>query len=149
MSVASVSIDRTSLSKSALVISDDGAVYRFTEDGVGIIVQSVRVTTAPDSVNVSGSEIVAFAKAATSLPLEFHVIGSSSADLASKVADLEEAFYRLDYPLTRVVDGVSSTWSGGPCALVPKRGAVDSGVLARHFETYSVTIPLPNPNPVA
>lgn len=149
MSVASVSIDRTSLSKAALVISDDGAVYRFTEAGVGHVVQAVRVTTAPDSINVDGSEVIAFSKAATSLPLEFHVFGSSSADLASKVAELEEAFYRLAYNVTRTVDGVAVTYSGGPCALVPVRGNVDSGVQAAFFETYAVTIPFPNPNAVA
>lgn len=141
-----MTIDRTSLGKAALVIADDGATYRFTEDGVGYVVQSVRTTKAPDSINVDGSEIVAFARESTGLPLEFHVIGASSAAVAAAVAELEEAFYRLDYPVTRSVDGVSRTWSGGPCALVPKRGSTDSGVVAAHFDTFTVTIPFPNPN---
>lgn len=146
MSVASVSIDRTSLTKAALVISDDGATYRFTDVGVGHVVQSVRVSTAPDSINVDGSEVVGFSRAATSLPLEFYVIGATSAAVAAAVAELEEAFYRLEYPVTRTVDGVAVTYSGGPCALVPTRASVDSGVVAAHFETYGVTIPFPNPN---
>jgi hypothetical protein len=146
MSTASVTIDRTSLSLPDLVISDDGATYRLTEDGVGYVVQSVRVTTAPDSADVDGSEIIGFAREATSLSLEFHVIGASSAAVAASVAALEAAFYRLEYDVTRTVDGVSTTWSGGPCALRPKRGAVDSGVVAAHFDTFAVTIPFPNPN---
>lgn len=146
MSLASVSIDRTALGKPPLVIASDGTTFRLTEEGVGQIVRSVRVTYAPDSINVDGSEPISFAREATSMPLEFHVIGASSAAVAASVAEVEEAVYRLDYPVTRTVDGVSVLWSGGPCALVPKRGVVDSGVLAQHFETYAVTIPLPNPH---
>jgi hypothetical protein len=146
VSTASVTIDRTSLGKAPLVIADDGTTYRFTEDGVGYVVQSVRITTAPDSADVDGSEIVAFSRDATALPLEFHVFAATSADLADAVGELEEAFYRLTYPVTRAVDGVSVTYAGGPCALVPKRSAVDAGVVAAHFDTFSVTIPLPNPN---
>lgn len=148
---ASITIDRTSLSKADLVISDvggsvAGATVRLTEGGVGNVVQSVRVTTAPDSVNVDGSEIIAFSRAATALPLEFDIYADTSADVAAAVVELEEAFYRLDYPVTRTVDGVAKTWSGGPCALVPKAGSVDSGDLAAHIETFTVTIPFPNPN---
>lgn len=142
---ASVTIDRSSLSKSDLVISDTSTTLRFTENGVGYVVQSVRTTTMPDSVDVNGSEVVAFARDATSLTLEFHVLGASSAAVAATVADLEEAFFRLDYPVTRVVDGVSATYSGAPCALRPVRDAVDSGVVAQHFDTFAVTIPFPNP----
>lgn len=146
MSGASVSVDRSSLELDPLVISDDGPVFRLTEDGIGQVVQSVRLVTAPDSVDVDGSEIVAFSREATSLPLEFHIFGSSSADLAAKVAEVEAAFYRLTYPVTRAVGGVAMTWGGGPCALVPKRATVDSAISAAHFETFSVTIPFPNPN---
>lgn len=145
MSIASVTIGRSSLSKSDLVISNDGSTYRFTEDGVGRVIQAVRVTYAPESIDIDGSQPIGFAREATALPLEFHVIGASSSAVASAVAELEEALYRLDYPVTWAVDGVTATYGGGPCALVPKRAAVDSGVLAAHFETYSVTIPIPNP----
>lgn len=146
MSGASVSIDRTSLELDPLVIADDGAVFRLTEDGVGQVVQSVRVTTAPDSGGVDGSEIVEFSREATSLPVQFHIFGTSAADLAAKVAEVETALYRLAYPVTRSVGGAARTWYGGPCALVPIRATVDSGVAASHFETFSVTIPFPNPN---
>lgn len=143
---ASVSIDRTSLGKDPLVIADDGAVYRFTEDGVGYVVQSVEVTTAPDSRDMDGSEVIAFRKVATSLPLEFHVIAASRADLIDAIAEVEEALYRLTFPVTRTVDGSAKTYAGSPCALVPKRASEDSGVLAAHFDTFTVTIPFPNPN---
>lgn len=146
MSTAEVRISRASLSESALTITDDGSIYRFTEDGVGYVVQSVRVSMAPDSINVDGSEVIGFAREATSLFLEFHVIGTSASDLASKVADMEDALYRLDYEVTRTVDDVADTYLGGPCALVPKRAVVDSGVLPRFFDTFTVTIPFPNPH---
>jgi hypothetical protein len=150
VSDASVSIDRSDMAgtPAALVIADDGTDYRFTEEGVGYVVQSVRVATAPDSADVDGSEVIAFARNATGLPLEFHVIGSSAADLASKIAEVEAALYRLDYPVTRDVEGVAKTYSGGPCALTPKRGTYDSGLLGRFFDTFAVTIPFPNPNSI-
>jgi hypothetical protein len=148
VSVISVSIDRSDMSGSPapLVISDDGAVYRFTQDGLGYVVQSVRTTFMPDSIDVDGSEPLAFAREATSLALEFYVIGTSTADLAAKVADMEDALYRLSYPVTRTVDGVAKTYAGAPCALIPKRGSLDSGVQAAYFDTFSVVIPFPNPN---
>lgn len=149
MSIASVSIDRSSLSLAPLVVSDDGPTYRFTEDGVGYVVQSVRTLTMPDSADVDGSEIIGFSREATALALEFHIFGASAAAVAASVAEWETALFRLDYPVTRTVDGVSVTYSAGPCALRPARSSVDSGVTAAHFDTFRVTIPLPNPNPVA
>lgn len=146
MSTAAVSIDRASLSLAPLVISDDGAVFRLTEDGVGYVVQSVRTTTMPDSADVDGSEVLAFAREATGLTVEFHIFGASSAAVAASLAELEDALYRLDYPVTRTVDGVASTWSGAPCAPRPSRSSVDAGMVAAHFDTFSVTIPFPNPN---
>jgi len=148
VSVISVSIDRSDMpgAPAPLVISDDGAVYRFTEDGLGYVVQSVRTTTMPDSVDVDGTEIVAFAREATSLPLEFHVLAASTSALAAAVTALEDALYRLSYPVTRTADGVAKTYAGSPCALVPKRGSLDSGVSAAHMDTFTVVIPFPNPN---
>lgn len=148
MSTVSVSIDRTSMSLAPLVISDDGAVYRFTEDGLGYVVTSVRVTSMPDSVDVDGSEPVTFSREATGLPLRFHVQGTSTATLHTAVAALEAALFRLRYEVTRTVDGVSTTYEGGPAALSPVRSFVDHGVLAAHFDTFAVTIPFFNPNPV-
>lgn len=148
MSLASVTIDRSDMAgtPAPLVISDDSSDYRLTENGMGYVVQSVRMTTAPPSRFVDGEVVTGYAREATELPLEFYVIGTSSADVATKVAAMEEALYRLGYPVTRMVDGVSVAYSGGPCALKPVRAAVDSGVLAQHFDTFAVTIPLPNPN---
>lgn len=148
MSAVSVSIDRTSLGKAALVISDDGATYQFTEDGVGYVVTAIRTTTMPDSADVDGTEILTFAKDATALPLRFHVHGASTAEVRTAVADLEEALYRLSYEVTYTVDGVAATFECGPAALVPVRSSVDSGVVDAHFDTFAVTLPIPNPNPV-
>ena len=148
MSTISVSIDRTSLGKAPLVVSDDGTVYRFTDQGFGYVVQSIRTTSMPDSADVDGTEVLTFAREATGLPLEFYIFGATTADVAAGLAEWEEALYRLDYPVTRTEDGVSKTWSGGPAALTPVRSNVDSGVLAAHFDTFAVTIPFPNPNGV-
>lgn len=148
MSTASVSIDRTSLGKAPLVIADDGAVFRFTDNGVGYVVQSVRVSTMPDSIDVDGSEPIAFTREATSLPLEFYIQGASTAEVEASLAELEEALFRLSYPVTRTVDGGSKTYSGGPTAPTPIRSSVDAGVLAAHFDTVAVSIPFYNPNGV-
>lgn len=131
-----------------LVIADDGAIFRLTADGVGYVVQSVRLVVAPDSDSVDGSEVVSFSRDASALPVEFHVIGGSAAEVAASVAEIEDALYRISFPVTRTVRGVAATYQGGPCALVPKRGSVDSGVAAANFDTFSVTIPFPNPNAV-
>jgi hypothetical protein len=77
------------------------------------------------------------------------VWADSSAALAAAVAEVEEALYRLDYPVTRTVDGVSATYSGAPCLPAPVRAAALSGVVAAHFETFSVSIPFPNPHPIS
>ena len=154
MSTASVSIDRSDMTGALapLVITDDGSVamgsgvvLRFTDDGVGYVVQSVRVTTMPDSADVNGSEPVTFAREATGLPLSFYIIGPSSAVVDAARIEVEDALFRLSYPVTRTVDGVTHTYAGGPCALTPVRSSVDPGVVAAHFDTFSVTIPFFNP----
>lgn len=149
MSTVTVSIDRTSLGKEPLVIADDGEVYQFTDSGVGYVTKTVRTEMLPDSRAIDGSEVLSYALEATALPLEFHVWADSSAGLAAAVAELEEALYRLDYPVTRTVDGVSQAWSGAPCLPTPSRASVLSGVVAQHFDTFSVSIPFPNPHPIS
>lgn len=148
MSLAAVAIDRSSLSKEPLVIASDGEVFRLTEDGVGEIVQSVRIALAPPSNNVDGDEATGYSRGATALPLEFHIIGASTSAVMASVAEVEEALYRLAYPVSRLTDGVVVTYMGGPCALVPKRAVKDSAVLAAHFETYAVAIPFLSPHPL-
>lgn len=149
---ASVSIDRSDMtgSPAPIVITDDGsvtstsgAVFRFTDAGVGYVVDSVTFATMPDSGDVTGSEIISFKREATSLPLEFYVIGSSSAVVAAGLAEIADALFRLNYPVTRTVDGVAKTYGGGPCAPAPIRSSVDPGVVAAHFDTFAVTIPIP------
>jgi hypothetical protein len=148
-----VSIDRSSMAgaPAPLVITDDGsatstsgAVFRFTDNGVGYVVKSVRTTTMPDSADANGTEVVSFSLEPTSLPLEFYVIGSSSAVVDAGLAEIADALFRLDYPLTRTVDGVAHTYRGGPCAPAPIRSSVDAGVVAAHFDTFAVTIPIPS-----
>lgn len=154
MSTASVSIDRSDMdgAPAPLVITDDGsatstsgAVFRFTDEGVGYVVQSVSTTTMPDSADTNGSEIVSFRLEATSLPLAFYIMGASSAVVEAGLSELADALFRLDYAVTRTVDGVTKTYRGGPCAPAPIRASVDAGVVAAHFDTFAVTIPFPNP----
>jgi hypothetical protein len=76
-------------------------------------------------------------------------MADTSAALDAARIEVENALFRLSYPVTRTVDGVAQTYSGGPCALVPVRASVDHGVVAAHFDTFSVTIPFYNPNPVS
>lgn len=132
----------------SLTVSDDtSGSYVFTDSGLGHVIHAVRLDTSPLTRAVDGVEYASFSRDAAALTLEFHIKGTSIADVYAKRDLWNAALFQLDYPVVHTVDGVSTTYSGGPCLLTPIRPNVDSGVMAQHFETYTVTIPFPNPNP--
>lgn len=144
MSTASVSIDRTSLSLSALVIADDGATYQLGMDGLGEPNMTHRTTSMPDSQDVVGSEPVSAVKEATSLPLTVIIKGSSSAALKTAVTALTDALSQFTFTATVTVDGQSDVWTCSPASWA-RSTAVQPGEVAQFFKVLTVTIPLPNP----
>lgn len=140
MSVVSVSVDRTSLSLPALVFDDDGPTFRLTEQGLGRPGITWRRTSAPDSINVHGTEYVGAAKEQSSLPLEVGVYAASTAALDAACAELEDSLSQFSYVVTVTEDGVSKVWSAGPADM--SSGIVDSGDVPAHIRTYAVSIPV-------
>lgn len=144
MSTASVSIDRTSLSLSALVIADDGATYQLGKDGLGEPNMTWRITSMPDSNDIHGSEPVTAVKEATSLPLTVIVKAASSAALKTATTALTDALSQFAYTATVTVDGQSDVWQCSPASWA-RSNAVQPGEVAQFFKVLTVTIPLPNP----
>lgn len=146
MSTASVSIDRSSLSLSPLLLTDDSPTYRLTDNGLGEPGFTWRETLMPDSGDVRGSELIAAVLERSSLPLEVLVMGSTSADLKTSVLALRDAVWQFSYATTVTVDGQSDTWAGcGPAAWSLSDGKVDHSHVAQFFRVYTITIPLYDP----
>lgn len=142
MSTATVSIDRSALSLSPLVIADDGATYRLTERGLGRPGVTWRMGAMPDSADVHGTEYISAAKEQSSLPLEVAVTASTTSALSAAVVALEAAVSQFSYDVTVTVDGVGRTWSCGPASYASANGAFDAGMVAAHFDVLSITIPV-------
>ena len=148
MSIATVSIDRSSLpgSLSPLLITDDGATYRLTQDGLGEPGITWRETLMPDSADVRGSELIAAVPERSSLPLEVIIMASSSAALRTARNALRDAVWQFSYPMTVTVDGQSETWAGcGPAAWALSNSKVDHSHVAQFFEVRTIVIPLYDP----
>ena len=137
----SVSIDRTSLSLSALVITDlPGATYRLPEDGMGRPAIAQRRTYAGNSAWLNGSTLISATKEQASLPLVIYTEAASSATLDTQMTALEAALGQFVYNVTVTVDGVAKVWRGDPADI--SWGEVDSGLVRAKMCRASVTIPV-------
>lgn len=141
MSTVTVSIDRTSLSLSALSITDDGATYQISQDGLSRPGVTWRMAAVPNSADTHGTEYVAAAKEQTSIPLEVIVKAASSAALNTAVEALLDALSQFSFDVTVTVDGVAKTWAASPASWAPKAAAGPAQV-AQHFEVLTVSIPV-------
>ena len=141
MSTVTVSVDRTSLSLSALAITDDGSTYQIGLDGLGRPGRVWRFTDMPPSSDAHGTEHVAAVLEETTLPLEVIVKAASSSALNTAVDALFAALSQFAYDVTVTVDGVAKTWSAAPAAVAPK-AAIGPGQVAQFFEVFTVTIPV-------
>jgi hypothetical protein len=141
MSTITVSIDRTSLSLSALAATNDGATYQIAQDGLGDPGITWRKSTMPDSDDIHGSEYVAAAKEQTSIPLEVIVKAASSSALKTARDALFAALSQFTYTVTVTVDGVSDVWTAGPADWA-RSTAVQPGQVAQFFTVLTITIPV-------
>ena len=137
-----ISIDRTSLSLSALVLSgtDDAnaiGVTDYTEPST-----QPRITYAPDSAYIPGSQPLAATWQQTILG--FNVVtdqATSEATSRTKLAELRAALAQFSYTVAVVVDGApSETWTCLPATITPL-GARTYMDLIGHDPVWSVTIP--------
>lgn len=140
-STATVSIDRTSLTLSALAITDDGATYQLKQDGLTRPAITWRLTSVPDSINIHGTEYIGVAKEQTSIPLEVIVKSTTSSALNTAVVALETALSQFTYTVTVTVDGVAKVWTAGPASWSFPMPTGPSDV-AQFFTLMTVSIPV-------
>lgn len=142
MSTLLISIDRTSLGKTPLVLSgtDDEhpiGITSYTEPTI-----TPEVTYAPDSVFEDGSMAMSVRLPQTALEFSVCTTGAATeADLRAYIRELREAVFRLGYDTTVTVDGApAETWSCTAGAVAPI-GSRDSVNLEHHDPEWSVVIP--------
>lgn len=138
-----VSINRTSLSLSPLVITGDPFAGRWhlPEEGLVWPVFETRREYAPDSAYVGGKSLLAAVRDATEIALTVYAHGTSGADLAASKAELESALAQWSYGLTLTVDSVAYTYQAEVLLGLPW-GPVDSGMVAARLASASFSIPL-------
>lgn len=139
----SVTLDRTSLSLSPLVITSNpfGTSLHLPEDGVVWPNFDTRRTYAPDSPYESGRVLLAAVREAADLPLTVYAHGADAAATDAAKAELEAALAQWSYDLTLTVDGIAHAYNAEIVLGVPW-GPVDSGMVAAHMARTSFSIPL-------
>ena len=141
MSTVTVSIDRASLSLTALAITNDGATYQIAQDGLGEPNITWRRLSAPDSANIHGTEYIGAVKEQTSIPLVVIVKAASSSALKTARDALFAALSQFSYPVTITVDGVAEVWTAGPADWA-RSTTVQPGQVAQFFTSLTVTVPV-------
>jgi hypothetical protein len=137
-----ISIDRTSLSLDPLVFSGspDGTV-------LGVVSYQPpglqrRITYAPDSADVDGSEAVASAWQQALLSFDWvRDGGATETQVQASYLEVAAALAQFSYPVTTQVSGApAQVWAADSGSLAPAaRTYVD---LVNHNPVYSVTIPV-------
>lgn len=146
---SSVSIQRSSIGLSPLVIATDGsAPYSITEGGLGRPAVTARTTYAGESNYVHGQTPVAVVRENSSLPLTVLIQGDSGAEVAQAAADLDEALWQFAYEVTVTEGTVTTTWLCSPASYGIDNGIVASHNVDEHYEVWAITIPV-YPIPVA
>lgn len=142
MVTASVSIDRTSLSLSPLVIDTAAAsTYRLGDGGLSRPVMTPRETKAPESRYYAGSELLAVTREQTALHLGVIIQAASSAALNTAVQALDDALWQFAYDVTVTVDGVVKVWHCTPATLGTASGLVEASHVEQFFDVFSIDLP--------
>lgn len=144
----SVTIDRTGLSLSPLVITDyptPDLPWWLPENGVAEPAWTYRNTEAPESAYMPGTQLLGAVLDASALPLTVYAQAVPGATLPTLKAILELAVSQFRYAITVSVDGDSKTYAAFPS--FPQWGQIDSGMVAAKIASCSLTIPI-NPTGV-
>lgn len=141
--VASLSIDRTALSLSALVIDNNdfasGPLWIADLQAVNF---DFRKRYAPDSDLVAGSALLSAVLEASQIPLVIYARGASSAAKATAMATLEAALSQFAYTVTLTIDGVATTYDAEPNM---PQWSYDDGMADAFVARGSVVIPVNPP----
>ena len=141
--LGSVSIDRTSLSLSALVIDTDGfGTYYVDAAGLGRVGRTWRETTAAASPFVDGVLVTDSVLDDAALALVVRVQAADTAALDTAVTALEAALSQFTYPVTVVMDGVTKVWTARPATIQTTDALIDFERVTNHIEDLSILIPV-------
>lgn len=142
--MSSVTIDRSSLSLSDLVIEESSdATYvlllgsRLRRPGV-----TWRKTPAPDSADVHGTEYVAAVKEETNIPLRVLVQADTAAALDDAIDELDAALGQFAYPVTVDLVGGARVWDASPAPWSPEPDLAEYQASAQFFDVLTITIPV-------
>lgn len=139
--MTSVSIDRTSLGKSPLVIGSNGAApYSLTDKGLGRPAVTARAN-AVTSPWLHGESVVNVVREQSSIPVEILLQALSEATLELVRVALDEALWQFTYQVTITEGATSKTWRCSPASWGVNDGTVTSANVSGHYEVWSVTIP--------
>lgn len=144
--VSSLTLDRTGLALSPLVINNDpfDGAFTYPDDGLAEPNFTMRVRYAPDSAFTPGRLVLGSVMDGSVIPLTIAVKGTSQANLTTLKAELLAALAQLSYTVTITVGGVDiGTWPAGPS--VPSWGVVDHGMAQIFLASAVVAIPVNPP----
>jgi hypothetical protein len=143
VSTLSLTLDRTSLSLSDLVIAG-------TAPSAGLWIELAdnpdflfRYTYAPDSAYVPGKQLLAAVLDQATLPVTVHGQAASANDLSALRDELSAALAQFSYPVTLTLDGISTTWSAD-CSTAAF-GSIDSGQQQALIFSANLVIPVNPP----
>lgn len=141
--IGTVTIDRSSLSLSDLVIDTEGfSTYYVDKAGMGRVGRVPRETFATASPFLHGQSRTSVVWDESSLPLTVRVQASSSAALDTAVSALEDALSQFIYPVTVEVDGVSKVWTAYPATWNSTDGLMTFERVTGFHEDLAITIPV-------
>jgi hypothetical protein len=136
----SVTIDRTELALTPLVIGTDPANSLYLdEDGLTEPQFEWRTSDAPESVYIPGQLALAAVQDAGGLGLVVYAQAATTATLAIAKAELKAALEQWRPTITTDVDGIETEYEA-VYPVTPHWGTTDSGMVRAHLARTSVTV---------
>lgn len=141
--IGTVTIDRSGLSLSDLVIDTEGfGTYYVDKGGLGRVGRTPRETVATSSPFVHGQSRTSVVLEESTLSLAVRVQAASSSALDAAVVALEDALFQFVYDVTVVVDGVTKVWTAYPATIDSTDGLVAFERVQAFHEDLAVSIPV-------
>src|SRR3954468_11821794 len=141
--LGTVTIDRSGMSLSDLVIDTDGfGTYYLDKAGLGRVGRTPRETFAAPSPFVHGQLRTAVGLEESALVIVVRVQAATSSALATAVAALEDALFQFIYEVTVVVDGVTRVWTAAPAVVQSVDGLTAFERVTGFHEDLSISIPI-------
>jgi hypothetical protein len=141
--LASVTIDRSNLSLSDIVIDSEGFnTYYIDKAGLGRVGRAPRETFADDSPWINGRFRTAVVLEESELVLTVRVQSTTSSGLDTALDALEDALAQFVYTVTVAVDGVSKTYTAYPATIQSTDGLVAVERVRAFCEDLSISIPV-------